>query len=112
MPIPGLPEPSIRLALLALAAGLAACAGGNDPQKQLKTLQSWQASVSLTTDAVHRGWAPRRYGAQLRDRASAALNESRKAPPKAASPSALDELRRAERELAERIDTLGRAGAP
>ena len=112
MPTPGLPAPSIRFAVLALAVGLVACSGGSDPEKQLETLQSWQSTVSLTTDAVHRGWTPRRYGKQLRDRANAALNESRASPPKDAPPSALAELRRAERDLAERIDTLTRAVGP
>lgn len=112
MPTPGLPEPSIRTAVIALAAGLAACSGGSDPKKQIETLQSWQASVSLATDAVHRGWTPRRYGEQLRDRANAALNESRQSPPKGASDSALAELRSAERDLAARIDTLTRAVGP
>ena len=101
-----MPKPrSLAVALLPLVAALAAC-GGDDPRKLTESLDSWSATVYTGTNAVRLGWVPRRYGVQLRDRATAALNEARDKGTPGASPAEARAVADAEQRLAAAVDTL------
>ena len=95
--------------IIALAGGLAACSGATEPDKQLESLRSWRASVRLATSAVHLGWTPRRYGRQLHEQGTSALEESRTAKLKGASAEDSAAIRSAQRELAASLDSLASA---
>ncbi|NUQ20522.1 MAG: hypothetical protein HOQ09_06135, partial [Gemmatimonadaceae bacterium] len=105
MVIPRRRTDSITL-LAFVAAGLAACSGGSDPQKELDSLRSWRESAHLAADAVHLGWVPRRYGKEVHERGTAALNESRQSPPKGATAADSASLRSTERALEASLDSL------
>ena len=90
---------------LALLVILAGCSG-DDPQKTAQSLDSWSATVYTSANAVRLGWVPRRYGAQLRDRATAALNEAREKGAGKASPAEARAIADAERRLGAAVDTL------
>jgi hypothetical protein len=101
---PQMPNRPVTL-VLALLVLLAGCAG-DDPQKTAQSLDSWSATVYTGANAVRRGWVPRRYGAQLRDRATAALNEAREKGAPDASPAEARAVAEAEQRLDVAVDTL------
>ena len=107
---PGRRSGSIALLVL-VAASLAACSGGSDPQKQLDSLRSWRATARLAADAVHLGWVPRRYGRQVHDRATAALNEMRQTSPQRATGGDRAAMHRAELDLQTELDSLAAVAA-
>jgi hypothetical protein len=94
-------------AALPLAVSIAGC-GGADPRKITESLDSWSATVRTASSAVHLGWVPRRYGAQIRDRATAALNEAREQRSHA-TPAEARAMEDAARRLEGAVDTLAAA---
>jgi hypothetical protein len=113
MPNPVIPHRRARdrIARLALAGCLAtsltAC-GGGDPSKTVESLDSWTSTVRTASNAVHLGWVPRRYGAQIRDRAVAALNQAREQREQEASAEEARAMHDAEDRLAGAVDSLSR----
>lgn len=97
---------ALTIALGAAMTMLTAC-GGSDPQKTLDSLESWHSTVGLAANATHLGWVPRRYARQIRDRATAALNQTRQSPPpKQATSGDVQRIRGAEQRLQVAIDSL------
>ena len=92
-------------AIAAIALAAAACSP-ESPEQVSESLTSWQASVRLARQATHDGSVPARYGAQVRDRAQAALNESRATTPEKATSEEVLALAAAGRELQAAIDSL------
>ena len=106
---PLMPKPrAVVVALLPLVAALAGC-GGDDPEKLTESLDSWSATVRTATSAVHLGWVPRRYAAQIRDRATAALNDAREKGAGDATPDQARAVTDAEQRLDAAVDTLSAA---
>lgn len=95
----------IGILVLACSCGLLAC-GGEDPEKSIESLDSWRSTVQLATTALRLGWVTPRYAKQIRDRATAALNETREKGPKAATPSEQQATDDAERRLHDALDSL------
>jgi len=109
MRIPHRSWSTLGAVVIALAGALVACSGATEPDKQLDSLRSWQASVRLATSAVHLGWTPRRYGRQLHDQGASVLEESRKAKLKDASAADSAAIRGAQRALEASLDSLAAA---
>ena len=99
-----------RVPLVALAL-LAACGGAGSAKKEVETLDSWRATIDLTSEAQLRGWVTPRYAHQLRDKARVALDQAEKsvASPKM-STAARDSVTTAARALATSVQSLGRVG--
>jgi hypothetical protein len=100
-----------RCAAALIASALAAC-GGDDPAKQVESLDSWRATAEMATTAVRLGHVTPRYARQIRDRATATLNEAREKPTPGATAQQRRELDAAERRLASAVDTLDTAVRP
>ena len=66
-----------RVLLVALSL-LAACSGGGSAKKEVETLDSWRATIDLTSEAQIRGWVTPRYAHQLRDKARIAIDQAAK----------------------------------
>jgi hypothetical protein len=73
---------SPRLALLLLAA--ASCGSSPDLEKELDTVRSWTATVRLAADERRAHATTAAYTAQLRDRATKALEVANHGIPQAA----------------------------
>ncbi|HEX2778522.1 MAG TPA: hypothetical protein VHM30_03415 [Gemmatimonadaceae bacterium] len=95
----------IGAVVLACCCGMVAC-GGDDPEKSIESLDSWRSSVQMATTAVRLGWVTPRYAKQVRDRATAALNETREKGPKPRRPSEQQATDAAARRLHDALDSL------
>jgi hypothetical protein len=86
-----------RLALATLAIGAAACGSPPDLDKQLATVRSWSATMTLAREQRASGAITAILARQLHDRASKALGRSRSALARAAATP--EERRRADASL-------------
>jgi uncharacterized membrane-anchored protein len=76
-----------RLALL-LAVAAAGCGSSPDLEKELDTVRSWTATVRLASDERRTHATTAAYTAQLRDKATQALDQAKNGIPQAAHSSA------------------------
>ena len=99
-----------RVPFVALAL-LAACGGGGSAKKQVETLDSWRATIDLTSEAQLRGWVTPRYAHQLRDKARVALDQAAQTAASAKmSAAARDSVTRASHALETSVESLERVG--
>jgi hypothetical protein len=90
---------------------LAACGGGGSAKKQVETLDSWRATIDLTSEAQLHGWVTPRYAHQLRDKARVALDQARKSAANAKmSTAARDSVTLASHALEKSVHSLEQVG--
>ena len=90
---------------------LVACGGNGGAKKEVESLDSWRATIDLTSEAQLRGWVTPRYAHQLRDKARIALSDAAKtAAAPGMSAAARDSVMLASQSLETAVRSLEQVG--
>ena len=97
--------------IIALATLVACGGGGGGAKKEVESLDSWRATIDLTSEAQLRGWVAPRYAHQLRDKARIALSDAAKtAAAPGMSAAARDSVMLASQSLETAVRSLEQVG--